>query len=617
MAKSKKKAKKTNKAGDNFILLHGEKFIFAIIFFAAIWMISRGNGLEKFTLTPDQIKDAASKADDRIKKNKIELKDVDEELTVYDYSGYSRLIRSALKPGMYPTPIRWEQSLFPAKNKRSDVTPLPLEKLQAESGIGAIKYLPEENRSGQTPAAGGMSPGAMGRAGSGVGNGVDQGREWIVVTGLIPVGKEFREYDEKFANAEYTDINRDIPKYVFYDIERGTLAEDGQIVWEKIELEKVYEEEVDRWSGFGIDPVSALHAVPLFSPSLPPLTMPCPPISNKSYGEEVAHLPEIPLLSDEQLEEQTFLLKEQKELNEELLKSSKRDFDYSRAQAAGDMSMGGRLGQLSGGGMGGRSGQLPGGGMGGRLGQLPGGGMGSGRMNVPGGAMPLRNMVAVSKNMEEDYYLFRHFDFDVEPGKTYYYRVKLFLSNPNYGLDVNLVENSATVSQSTIQTDFCEPSNPVALGMDSRILVETIEPASRLWSEPRVTVASIYFDKKNVQESLATGKRLSRGQVANFLREARKPVNMIGAGVSTAPSTEGPSRRNTARTTDDHISNICLLDSIGGYSVKIGGRGSVQTLVGPAKILVLEPSGLVKIRELDADQRERERYSESSGGPRR
>lgn len=601
MAKSKKKAKRTNKSGDNFILLHGEKFIFAIIFLAAIWMISRGNGLEKFTLTPDQIKDAASKADDRIKKNKIELKDVDEELTVYDYSGYSRLIRSALKPGMYPTPIRWEQSLFPAKNKRSDVTALPLEKLQAEAGIGAIKYLPEENRTGQTPAGGGMSPGMMGRPASGAGGGTDQGREWVVVTGLIPVGKEFREYDEKFANAEYTDINRDIPRYVFYDIERGTLGEDGQIAWEKIELEKVYEEEVDRWSGFGIDPVSAIHAVPIFSPSLPALTMPCPPISNKSYGEEVAHLPEIPLLSDEQLEEQSFLLKEQKELNEELLKSNKRDFDFSRAQAAGDPQAPGRPGQLPGG-------------MGGGMGSMPG--AGGGRPNPATGAMSPRNMVAVSKNMEEDYYLFRHFDFDVEPGKTYYYRVKLFLSNPNYGLDVNLVENSATVSQSTIETDFCEPSNPVALGMDSRILVETVEPAPRLWSEPKVTVASIYFDQKNVQESLTTGKKLARGQVANFLREARKPVNMTGAGVSAAPAADGPSRKNNARTTDDHISNICLLDSLGGYNVKIGGRGSTQTLVGPAKILVLEPSGLVKIRELDTDQRERKRY-EQPGGQRR
>ena len=99
---------------------------------------------------------------------------------------------------------------------------------------------------------------------------------------------------------------------------------------------------------------------------------------------------------------------------------------------------GGRLGGEEGGY--GRSGYSRGGGMlgGGEYGR--GGGMlggrggegGYGRGGGGGGMRSATQKTTVAKGV--DFWLLRFFDFSVEPGKRYKYRVRLVLADPNYGL---------------------------------------------------------------------------------------------------------------------------------------------------------------------------------------
>lgn len=576
MAKAKGKSKKIKKTqGDNFLLLHGEKFLFAIVVLLVGWLITRGSGLEPFDLTPAEIKEAANKAEDRIKKNELQLKEVDPGLVLYDYSEFSRLIKSVLKPGLYHTATRWDQSLFPDKIKRPDIIPLPAENLQATACVGAIRYRgTPDNEVKKYSRPGGLNAGMVSETGGPQGGGYTEGRYWIAVTGLIPVGKEFKQYDEKFRNAQYTDLNRDVPKYVFYELQRGHRGENGEISWESLDLQKVYDEEIDRWNGVGLDPVSPNHISPIFNDESPRLTMVCPPLLNKTFGEEASNVPAIPLLSDEQLEEQFSLLEDQdKTAKNENIK--KNDFSRIRNTSIFDETAVKNMSAIS---------------------------RQSASVNTkkqPG--------TVVSKNMKDDYYLFRHFDFDVQEGITYYYRVKLYLANPNYGLDANLVENPSTLSQATVETDYSEPSNPVSLGKESRILAESLEPGTRPESEPKITLTSIYFNTEDAHESLVQDKRVVRGQVANFYKEQHKPIEMDG--VPTISSSTNKNNRKNARVTVDHVSDVCVLDSSGGYKIPGGDLRS------PAKLLLLEPSGLVELRRLQSDQKELQRYT--GGNPQR
>lgn len=64
--------------------------------------------------------------------------------------------------------------------------------------------------------------------------------------------------------------------------------------------------------------------------------------------------------------------------------------------------------------------------------------------------------------------LFRYFDFTVEPGDCYRYRVQLSLRNPNYERSLSQVRNGSIPLGETRETPFCLASVPVAIEQDTR-----------------------------------------------------------------------------------------------------------------------------------------------------
>ena len=574
-AKEKKPKQKKQSSGDNFLLLHGEKFVFGILVLLAVFLMTRGSGLAPFTLTPEQLKDAASRADNHIKQSKVDPKEIDQDLNLYNYLAYASLIKSSLKADVYETNNRWEQSLFPEKILRPAVHPLPVANLRAVSCVGAIRY----TKANMTGVGTNQSY-------------EDRGEHWIVVTGLIPIADQMKEYNNILGRSEYTDQNRDVPKYLFYDIYRGTVDENGNTVWSEkpIDLNQVYAKEVDQWAGIGLDPVSAEYSVPLFSLDSPPLTMECPPLVNKSFGAEVTNLPNIPLLSETQKEELADSMSEMKKQEDETKKGTARNFNAALNNSIFTNSNSTRSAN------GRPNGGMPNMPMMGPM--MP--------MMTPMMANPGRGAGTGAKVTKVNYYLFRFFDFDVEEGKTYQYKVKLYLANPNYGLDVNLVEDGNSVLTPTVVSVESKPSNPVALGGESRILAEQIEGA-RPGQEPRMTIASIFFNTEDAKESLAEGKKVVRGQVANFQGEQHKPIDLGGSmAYSTGAADQG---KRSDRVRVNHESDICVLDADGG--MKIGGTD----LRSPGRMLVLQPSGLLSVHSESEDKAELLPYQNAN--PRR
>jgi hypothetical protein len=60
--------------------------------------------------------------------------------------------------------------------------------------------------------------------------------------------------------------------------------------------------------------------------------------------------------------------------------------------------------------------------------------------------------------------LFRYFDFDVEPGECYRYRVKLIVENPSF--EVSFVSAPTVAEGATRETDWSVPSPPVVVQKD-------------------------------------------------------------------------------------------------------------------------------------------------------
>lgn len=633
-AKTKAKAKRKNSGGANefnFFLLHGEKIGIAAAVGIFGLMLSGGAGLEPFTLTPDQISTAAKSADENIKTSEVTPQEYDEALVNYDYGEYAKLIKSAVTVNAYETPNRWEQSLFPDKNKRPSVKPLPVENLRAVPCVGAIMYkeLTANNAAaamgGAMGGAGGpggaMGGGAMGGVGGPGGmmggtGGETKGRQWITVTGSIPIRKQQAAYGDLFGNAQYLDDARDQPRYLYYELERGEVAPNGDVTWAKVDVLRAIKKENNQWNGVGSEQVGFSYHAPTFS-SYPPMAMSCPPMANKPFGEEIANLPNIPLNSSEQIEVQSAELERWNKLHEAMNQIDESTLlDRDPFEGAGGSAMGGAGGM--GGGMDSGMGMGPSGGMAASGGMGANGGMGAGNDWLVNREAVAKQMLNAQTVASVEYYLFRYFDFDVEEGKTYQYRVKLLLANPNYGVEERFVEDPTAIEQKIVASEFSEPSNPAALGRSARVFAQNVEAPSRPGAEPRVRMASIYFDQDSATESLAQDLSMKLGQVANFKGKPHEPVNVAGAlamggmggmgGASGMAAQSGRGGRNSKAGTVDHVSDACLVDAIGG--AKISGA----ELRSPGKVMILEPNGYLQVREVKEDARELGRYDGSQAG---
>lgn len=86
--------------------------------------------------------------------------------------------------------------------------------------------------------------------------------------------------------------------------------------------------------------------------------------------------------------------------------------------------------------------------------------------------------------------LFRYLDFNVDPGKTYRYRVRLELKNPNYGRPLAAAGGLPhVVAGETRSTPWSEPTPPVTVEETVNYFLTRIEPPrTRLYPEARMNV---------------------------------------------------------------------------------------------------------------------------------
>ena len=424
---------------------------------------------------------------------------------------------------------------------------------------------------------GGGMGGAMGGGGMGMGaSGELKGRQWITITGSIPIRKQQSIYSDLFSDAQYMDDARDQPRYIFYELQRGTVGAGGAVDWKKVDVIRAIKKENNLWAGAGTDQVGYNYQAPIVA-NFPPMAMSCPPMANKPFGEEVANLPNIPLNSTEQIAVQADDMKEWNKLQEEMQQMDEttlldRDpFADARGGMGGAFMGAGMMGGMDSMGGGASSGGMSG--MGGS-GSMNGGDNNSWLVNQNA---ITRSRMKVQQSLSVDYYLFRYFDFEVEPEKTYVYRVKLILANPNYGVKEEFVENPDTVETKFVESEFSVPSNPVALGADARVFAQEVVAPTKPGLEPRIMMASVYFDADSASESLVQNQQLKRGAVANFMNQSHNPVNVQG-GMSSDMMSEmyygGGAKKGKGgkgkKSTVNHISDITIVDALGGVKLSEG-----------------------------------------------
>ena len=113
------------------------------------------------------------------------------------------------------------------------------------------------------------------------------------------------------------------------------------------------------------------------------------------------------------------------------------------------------------------------------------------------------------------YALLRFFDFTVDTGTMYRYRVSLVLRNPNYKVPAKHLKDSAFAKDTMLRTPWSEPSNVVYVPEDVRVLARNV-PVPHPGGEPEATVMIM----KWIQDSGVTAheefSKLMRGTLLDF-----------------------------------------------------------------------------------------------------
>ncbi|HYW80127.1 MAG TPA: hypothetical protein VE890_11150, partial [Thermoguttaceae bacterium] len=181
-------------------------------------------------------------------------------------------------------------------------------------------------------------------------------------------------------------------------------------------------------------------------------------------------------------------------------------------------------------------------------------------------------------NASDGYRLFRFFDFEVEPGKQYRYRVRLVVSNPNYQVPDRFLVNAASAKPVYVMSEFSAPSDVISVSHDSRVYVVSVKPPLRVKDNPSGTVRAQRF-------VLATGEIASEefpvavGKVMNFYatgatsRQPRAAAGDLGDDREQGAAASAPV---------DYVTEALAVDLQGGESLY-----DRSGLTSPGELLVL------------------------------
>lgn len=459
---------------------------------------------------------------------------------------------------------------------------------------------------------------------------------WACVVAKVPIRDQLKLYQDAFEKARGSDPNKDFPSYVGFFVERAEVLPGKDLEWTPVPLYDGQQQSIAQGKSLTTGPahviavgaaydklIAAAQAYwsggisqdvidPRFAEA--PLTLPLPPLVGREWGAEATH-PDIPLAID------TPPLEDQNQ-PQPTQPTEQKPGDTSEFGSPGSSAGGPPM--ISGPGMGGPGrpmaefsprpnfsyGRGPG-----SVGP-PGFGPGSGPRMIPPGQRVTSEGPGVGGNFRGggaaagqhdflpkgvDYYLLRFFDFTVEPGKKYKYRVKLVVQDPNYNfpsavLAPSVQDRQAKEAQAAkaknlakpfyrILDKWSDPSPTVGIPMAGNVhLAETKIPrADSVNDEPSAKLLVEAFDVDAAGSPIQGGaeKDLRRGYVANAVQDVEYLV-------------EGGTAIDTLKDFK-MFTGMTLLDIDGGQKL-------ARDINAPSRILLMGPAGQLYIRN-DTDDK--------------
>ncbi|HEY4232386.1 MAG TPA: hypothetical protein VGM76_03100, partial [Lacipirellulaceae bacterium] len=384
---------------------------------------------------------------------------------------------------------------------------------------------------------------------------------WATVLAKVPIKDQYKLYRDAFENARGYVPEADIPRYLGFRVKRAEVVPGKEVTDDDYHAVSVYNGKgepiapavyslaiygrpADEASGTaamrGVTTDWAAQSEEIVDPRYLDdggvLAVPLPPLVGRDWGAEVTHS-EIPLASKATDKEE----ESPKPADDKQAPKAPLEEDFA---AGGDATT--AAGARGGRGYVGRGAEERGGGRGyspSAYGRERGRGMASergGRESYVGARGGMRGATG-ELTPQVPCWLLRFFDFSVEPGKKYKYRVQLVLQDPNQTSEAGRMVSSDSLAAAVINrlkpekadkngkkkpfrtTEWSDPSPTVSIPLAGNVRVAAAKPASdRFNDEPTTTllVESFGSDDKGKSTQAAIEDEFKRGFVANMTKNA-------------------------------------------------------------------------------------------------
>ncbi len=208
---------------------------------------------------------------------------------------------------------------------------------------------------------------------------------------------------------------------------------------------------------------------------------------------------------------------------------------------------------------------------------------------------PTGPMVQPDEDAEPQYVLFRFFDYDVEPGKRYRYQVRLVISNPNYQVKARYLVDPDLAKARYLQAAWSAPSEAVFVPRDSRSLAVSVKPPARKTAEPVGKMLVVKFDMERGRK-VHQEVPVYRGDMLNFVNRGTSSERL---GRRSRADDDDDPLRSPREEKDDPASVNYQTDSL--VLDLRGGLRRRSKLDAPGEFLLLEPGGVLVVRNELAD----------------
>jgi hypothetical protein len=576
-----------------FFVRNCEKMVFGLAVLLVIWVAlpSREHTPVPEELTPKHLNELVRAANERLDSNQWSVIKNQRFSAPDDY--LAKIPQNAVSASGYLADLPLNKPLFPSAEKRRDPELFPVEKLEIAVAYGPVVEIfkpedgedaPEEEAAEEEtrplPASVERRYRNVSNVATGGGDTKTVGRYIVSIRGLVPYKAQKEEYKARFADSTSYVPERDTPKYgagaeqpgyrrFYYMVERAEVAPDGVPgKWVPIGTSKIAYNVQKQWPPSSVDaeladPLAvdarfAMPAPPLLLRDLKPLSLHSQ-VRSAAEAKAAQRSAEDPKPAEETDDPDAF-----------------DPLAGPAADPADPAPVGNRPAPPA-------------------HGEREGGG-------------PIASGAYQSAE-DAEYKLFRYFDMTAEPGKSYVYRVKLFLEDPNdpevvgkatenagavsrkpptASLDKSVIERLARKPKADVwwrETPYSEVSPVARIPATKQVLAGAVDPGKLVrkqgeqfeirQSEEMVKLMGLVWDENKAMDVPGV-QDVSRGSVINFRAETEAV---------------DPGRRLLVKLPDYSFdTDTLVLDLRGGEEF---GRNS---LTAPGEVLMMDGDGKMIVR---------------------